>query len=351
MVELLRTCNEELLSNPGQRVDARKETFRSLLAQKRDHFIDFDDGPMPVIVAPSVMATDLLHDKATVFSSACMPQKIRLETAGGALEYIDFMFKSGDDLRQDQLVMQVIKMCDDLLKRENVDLEVVTYRVLATELRDGMIEFVPNAMTLYDIQKEFGGIIQFLHSKRPDPQNKAEIDPKVLDTYVKSTAAYCVFTYLLGVGDRHLENLMLTESGNLFHIDFGFILGRKPFAGAAPTRITHEMVETMGGLQSQMYARFKSFAIEAFNCLRKHAGEIMRLLLLMRDAGIANGNTNATGDFAEANLEEQFEVRFCLSKSDEDAAADFERLLVESPYAFGSRAHDFFHDLKVRGTR
>ena len=72
---------------------------------------------------------------------------------------------------------------------------------------------------------------------------------------------------------------------------------------------------------------------------------------LPADAGITNGNTNATGDFAGDNLHEQFEVRFCLSKSDEEAAADFERLLTESPYAIGSRAHDFFHDLKVRGTR
>ena len=89
----------------------------------------------------------------------------------------------------------------------------------------------------------------------------------------------------------------------------------------------------------------------AFNCLRKNSGEIMRLLLSMSDAGITNGNTNATGDFERENLHEQFEVRFCLSKSDEEAAADFERLLTESPYAIGSRAHDFFHDLKVRGTR
>ena len=85
-------------------------------------------------------------------------------------------------------MIQVIKLCDDLLKRENVDLELVTYRVLATTLDAGMIEFVPDSMTLYDISREYGGILQYLHKKKPDPMNRLEIEPTVMDRFVRSTA-------------------------------------------------------------------------------------------------------------------------------------------------------------------
>lgn len=41
------------------------------------------------------------------------------------------MFKAGDDLRQDQLILQLIMLMDRLLRKENLDLKLTPYNVLA----------------------------------------------------------------------------------------------------------------------------------------------------------------------------------------------------------------------------
>ncbi|ETE58171.1 Phosphatidylinositol 3-kinase catalytic subunit type 3, partial [Ophiophagus hannah] len=112
-------------------------------------------------------------------------------------------------------------------------------------------------------------IQNFFRKYAPSETGPHGISAEVMDTYVKSCAGYCVITYILGVGDRHLDNLLLTKTGKLFHIDFGYILGRDPKPLPPPMKLNKEMVEGMGGTQSEQYQEFRKQCYTAFLHLRR----------------------------------------------------------------------------------
>lgn len=197
------------------------------------------------------------------------------------------IFKQGDDLRQDQLIIQMIRLMDQQLKRVGLDLCLTPYRVLATSPTSGMLEMVLYSKPVSAVIASYSkNIMAFFRDAHPMSGKEYGIDPDVMDTYVKSCAGYCVITYLLGIGDRHLDNIMLTRDGHLFHVDFGYIFGRDPKPLPPPMRLTKEMIDGMGGPESNNYKRFKSYCCQAYNILRKSANLVLNLLNLMRDAGI-----------------------------------------------------------------
>jgi len=48
----------------------------------------------------------------------------------------------------------------------------------------------------------------------------------IKDMFVKSMAVFSIVSYLLGIGDRHLENFLVnTTDGEVLGIDFGYSFG------------------------------------------------------------------------------------------------------------------------------
>jgi phosphatidylinositol kinase/protein kinase (PI-3 family) len=66
------------------------------------------------------------------------------------------MFKYGDDLRKDSLVLQLFKLMDRLWMQNGLNLEMIAYNVIETGNMIGYIEFVDNAVEISSIHKRYG---------------------------------------------------------------------------------------------------------------------------------------------------------------------------------------------------
>jgi hypothetical protein len=253
------------------------------------------------------------------------------------LPHYRLMYKR-DDLRKDAIVQNIINVMYLILKQETrLDIPLVTYRVLPTSSFDGLIEIVENAHTLYSIIRDHGTIMNFLHH-----YNGHRTLSDISSSFRESLAAYTVITFLLGVGDRHADNVMLTKDGILFHIDYGFILGKDPKPLQPPMRLDHYMIEALGGAQTQQFEQFKQLCVIAFNCLRRHVSLFMIMLTLVVKA--LPEITDFGVNYTQSDLEAFVIERFLPGQSDDEAAtALMLRMEGKLNERIGMKLSDFVH--------
>lgn len=338
LITVLSKISAEIQAS-NESITKKMEKVKSFLADPKNEIVTIDP-PIPMPLDPSVMVTGVVPEETRVFKSSLSPIMVTFKTISGSKYPI--IFKTGDDLRQDQLVIQIITLMDQLLQKENLDLKLSPYKILATSTAAGASQFVPS-QTFAAISSKYRNnpALAYLKQQNPDDRAYLGVRKETLDTYVKSCAGYCVITYILGVGDRHLDNLLLAPDGHFFHADFGFILGRDPKPFAPAVKLSKEMVDAMGGSNppSEAYLHFKQYCFLAFTALRKSSNLILNLFSLMVHANIPD--IKAEPDKAVFKVKE----RFHLELSEEDAIRHLDGILEDSlsgiiPVVI-DRLHDF----------
>ncbi|XP_015782689.1 phosphatidylinositol 4-phosphate 3-kinase C2 domain-containing subunit alpha isoform X2 [Tetranychus urticae] len=305
--------------------------------------------PLALPLSPSMHVIGLNIKSCFYFNSNTLPIKLafKSEQSSSCFTQIDAMYKVGDDLRQDSFTMQMIKIMDKLWLKEGLDLKIVTFGCIATDFRKGFVEIVKNAETLRKIQTEYGITGSFRDSCISEwlqKHNTSELEyRKSVENFTYSLAGYVVVTYVLGIGDRHNDNIMITTSGHLFHIDFGKYLGDAQMLGAikrdrTPFILTSDMAYVINGgdKPSKQFQYFVDLCCQAFNIIRRHTNLFLNLFSLMVSSGIPGLSIEAVKYIHRTLLP---------SLTEAEATAAFNKMIGETLSSVSTKFNFFLHNL------
>lgn len=200
-------------------------------------------------------------------------------------DIVSMIGKSNDDLRQEVFTLQLIQKFIEIFKAAKLPIWLRSYRIIATSSSTGLIETLANAISLDGLKKR-EGYVSLLHhfEKSYGPVDSARF-VEARRKYIQSMAGYSIVSYFLQIKDRHNGNIMLDNEGHIIHIDYGFLLGIAPGGSfsieTAPFKLTYEMVETMGGTDSEGFKEYVKLCTMGFLACQQHCDEICDLVDIM----------------------------------------------------------------------
>lgn len=361
---------------------AKKNEMENIINQKVDSSIPeyqefnqgaFLDGSIPVF--SSFYYSDVNFDNMKAQDSKMVPIDYTFYPSEGNVRdfigkrnplsnlktFINIFFKNGDDLRQDHLALQALRTMDRLWLENDLDLKVFGYAVLPAGQKHGFMEkceALPynsvqtgkSISGIFDrelIKKYFDKKAQEIVDSLPFNSNLNkqsvidEIKLKQVDNFVRSLAGYCVATCVLGIADRHSDNIMIQDNGIFLHIDYGHILGNfKEKLGFKREKSKFVLDQTMMNFckHYNMEEEFKYFCVRAYNILRKNANRLLNLFTIMSSSGMPEL-------YSLNNIQYFIDMLKLEKKNDEDAGNYFLCLINQSKNDKYRYFDNIFHNI------
>ncbi|KAF0701279.1 Aste57867_8208 [Aphanomyces stellatus] len=330
-----------------------KDELKTLLREKLAILNQSLPSSYQLPLDPRVEVGKMVVKKCKIMTSAKLPLWLEFENAEEGGDPIVIIFKAGDDVRQDCLTLQLIRLMDEMWREDGKDLAMEPYKCVSTGPMTGMLQVVLHAVTTAAVHKRggaLGGIFgafndvsfsDWIAANNGDPRSHRV----AVDLFLRSCAGYCVATYMLGIGDRHNDNIMITKQGRYFHIDFGHFLGFMKYQYGikreqTPFVFTPEMAHVFGGVGTEDFTKFQATCGEAFNVVRRHLHLLVSLLVLMIPADMPElRNRDDISYIVEVSA---------IERSDEDAARGFAGLIVSCMNNTFKRIDNALHIIKHR---
>ena len=260
-----------------------------------------------------------------------------------AYDLRSFIVKTNDDLRQEICcvqLMQVFKEIFDHFGLSNM-LFMKPYRIVCTGYNTGVVEVLTDSISL-DALKKTPGFTTLLNYFNKTYNTSAERLMLAKYNFMASLAAYSLFSYLLLIKDRHNGNLLIDSEGHILHIDFGFILSIAPGGSfsveTAPFKLTEEMVELLGGLDSPLFGEFVTAFTKGFIALQANCENILSAISLLS----INSTFPCFQNKPIAQILEKLKTRFRSELNVKDAVKHCLDLITNSYGHYGTRQYDTF---------
>ncbi|CAH2238336.1 jg17493 [Pararge aegeria aegeria] len=257
----------------------------------RQERIDFNIPTEPPVYIAGI------EEQINIIPSLQKPRKVTLKGSDGK-SYI-IMLKPRDDLRKDYRLMEfnvvVNRFLQDAPETRRRRLYIRTYSVLPLNEECGLIEWVPNLVglrpVLMHIYKQKGihtsnrELKEMMCSNR-DPEwfRRVFSDPygwyQARSAYIRTTAVMSMVGYILGLGDRHGENISFdSTNGDTVHVDFNCLFNKGEsfeWPERVPFRLTHNMESAMGPLKHE--GMFRKSCEAVMHALRAQTAALMSVI-------------------------------------------------------------------------